>query len=164
MNEKTECENCGLPTQVDDYGLCNSCHEKKESPKHTAGPWHPEPEEASEGRGIAICGNDDILATITPMDRGVDQQDRANAKLICAAPTLLHALTELLATIELHTDCMSGEIRLDVLEPYIEQAEAAIAAAAGDDDYAERNCAHDWAINEESDRSYCLNCGQDGDA
>lgn len=25
-------------------------------------------------------------------------------------------------------------------------------------------CRHDWAINEESDRCYCLNCGKDGDA
>jgi hypothetical protein len=25
-------------------------------------------------------------------------------------------------------------------------------------------CRHDWAVNEESDRCYCLNCGADGDA
>lgn len=25
-------------------------------------------------------------------------------------------------------------------------------------------CIHDWAVNEESDRCYCLNCGADGDA
>lgn len=25
-------------------------------------------------------------------------------------------------------------------------------------------CSHDWAINEESDRCYCLNCGADGDS
>lgn len=25
-------------------------------------------------------------------------------------------------------------------------------------------CRHDWAINGEDDRCYCLNCGADGDA
>lgn len=25
-------------------------------------------------------------------------------------------------------------------------------------------CRHEWAINGESDRCYCLNCGADGDA
>lgn len=25
-------------------------------------------------------------------------------------------------------------------------------------------CRHEWAINEESDRSYCMRCGADGDA
>lgn len=28
----------------------------------------------------------------------------------------------------------------------------------------EDSCAHEWVINEESDRCYCLNCGADGDA
>lgn len=25
-------------------------------------------------------------------------------------------------------------------------------------------CGHHWAVNEETDRCYCLNCGLDGDA
>jgi hypothetical protein len=28
----------------------------------------------------------------------------------------------------------------------------------------EEACCHDWATDEESGRSYCLNCGADGDA
>ena len=24
-------------------------------------------------------------------------------------------------------------------------------------------CRHDWVTNEETDRTYCLNCGEDGD-
>lgn len=32
------------------------------------------------------------------------------------------------------------------------------------EDAAERNCRHDWVENEESGRTYCLTCGQDGDA
>ena len=59
----------------------------------TKGPWHVEPEEASEGRGLAICAEDAIVATITPEDdRQADAEDWANARLIAAAPDLLAAL------------------------------------------------------------------------
>ena len=33
-----------------------------------------------------------------------------------------------------------------------------------DKDYLDEDrCPHDWAVNEETDRSYCLLCGADGD-
>lgn len=63
--------------------------------KHTPGPWHVEPEEASEHRGLAICAEDAVVATITPDENGpfpLDDTDRANAQLIAAAPDLLAAL------------------------------------------------------------------------
>ena len=30
--------------------------------------------------------------------------------------------------------------------------------------FEEFTCRHDWVVNEESDRTYCCNCGADGDA
>lgn len=41
-------------------------------------------------------------------------------------PTVEHALRELLATIELHTDCMDNTIDRAALDPFIEQAEQAL--------------------------------------
>jgi hypothetical protein len=64
---------------------------KTQTEQHTPGPWTAEPEEASEGRGIAICGKDAIVATILPAEGGpgLDDTDRANAALIAQAPALL---------------------------------------------------------------------------
>jgi hypothetical protein len=60
--------------------------------EHTPGPWHVEPEEASAGSGIVICGGDSILATITPEDdQSADPVDWANAFVLAAAPDLLAA-------------------------------------------------------------------------
>lgn len=41
------------------------------------------------------------------------------------------ALRDLVATIELHTDCMSNEIDRAALEPWLEKAEAVLGEAAG---------------------------------
>ncbi len=68
---------------------------------HTLGPWHAEPEQASHGRGIAICAplTGWIIATITPEDgRELDATDWANARLMAAAPELLAALKALAST------------------------------------------------------------------
>jgi len=49
------------------------------SMKHTPGPWFAEPEEASDGRGIAIVapGAGWIVATITPdEDREAEGKER----------------------------------------------------------------------------------------
>lgn len=59
---------------------------------YTPGPWTAEPEEMSDGRGIAIVAPGEIVATILPEDGPADAQDYANARLIAAAPELLAAL------------------------------------------------------------------------
>lgn len=64
---------------------------------HTPGPWHSEPEQASEGRNLAVCApsNGWIVATIAPEDgRPLDAIDHANARLIAAAPVLLSLLKD----------------------------------------------------------------------
>ena len=53
------------------------------------------------------------------------------AKLAEAAPALIAALKDLIGTIELHHDCMTGQVDFDVLVPWIDAAEAAIDKAEG---------------------------------
>lgn len=43
-------------------------------------------------------------------------------------PTIAQALRDLIETIDLHTDCMDGQIDREALDPWIERAEAALAA------------------------------------
>jgi hypothetical protein len=31
--EKLLCDNCGLPTNIDDYDLCNACHDEQAEQK-----------------------------------------------------------------------------------------------------------------------------------
>jgi hypothetical protein len=90
------CAKCGAPINLKRDGfardpekglLCPVCWEPQK-PDHTPLPWVAEPEEASEGRGIAICSptGDAIVATITPEDdRPADAIDWANARLIIRA-------------------------------------------------------------------------------
>jgi len=69
---------------------------------HTPGPWWVEPEEASDRRGLAICAEDAVIATITPDEGGpfpLDNLDRANARLMAAAPDLLAACEQATAFI-----------------------------------------------------------------
>lgn len=54
-----------------------------------------------------------------------------SAWLADAAPAVIKILKDIIGTIELHTDCMSGEVSFPstLIEPYIEAAEEAINAA-----------------------------------
>lgn len=95
--------------------------------KHTPGPWVAEPEQASDGRGIAICAphNGWIVATITPEDgRPADVIDEANAALISAAPDLLAALEAMLVSVYRNAPMLSHTMEYDA-------ARAAIAKARG---------------------------------
>lgn len=56
---------------------------------------------------------------------------RERVHLADTAPAVISALKELIATIELHNDCMTGEVPFDVLEPFIERAEEAIHESEG---------------------------------
>lgn len=70
------------------------------STNFTPGPWIAEPEEASEGRGIAICAADAIVATILPEDGQADAEDWANANLLAAAPTMRGKLVDTVAWLD----------------------------------------------------------------
>ena len=81
--------------------------------KHTPGPWHVEPEEASEHRGLAICAEDAVVATITPDDSGhfpLDDIDQANAQLIAASPTMHQKLTDTVAWLDREIETWEGVV------------------------------------------------------
>lgn len=89
--------------------------------KHTPGPWvvrHDDMVYSQEGRIIADCES-------TPYDMRPAPpivEDKANAALIAAAPTMYEALT------------IALQIMIDKRVPYqheIDQARAALAQAAG---------------------------------
>lgn len=48
-------------------------------------------------------------------------------------------------------------------QEYCRGLEDALAAIENHLVNDEDSCAHDWTTNEETDRTYCLNCGADGD-
>jgi hypothetical protein len=90
------CAKCGAPINLKRDGfardpekglLCLDCCWEPQQSEHTPLPWVAEPEEASAGRGIAICApGHGIVATITPDHEGyVDAVDWANAWLIVRA-------------------------------------------------------------------------------
>ncbi len=94
--------------------------------QHTPGPWHTEPEEWTEGRGIAICDNDGIVAIVDPEceDIAACDEAQANARLIASAPALLKVLEKLVRRAE------NG----DTIEPgwyEIEDAGRIVAEAKG---------------------------------
>jgi hypothetical protein len=69
--------------------------------KAAEGPYTAEPEEATEGRGIAICalGSGAVIAVIDP-ENEADEQDWANARLLVGSWDLLAKLKSLIADIE----------------------------------------------------------------
>lgn len=98
----------------------------------TPGPWHVEPEEWTNGRGIAICADDAIVAIIDP-EIAADDEDKANARLIAAAPELLATLVEMteewaapLGQIAKNCGALDPTV---ALYPALQRARAAIAKA-----------------------------------
>ena len=94
--------------------------------KHTPGPWV-----ASRGSflfQIAINSESDTLAVVY----GENGENEANARLICAAPELLEALTDAL---EDYDAWMKGaEVTPnESLQAWTNKARAAIAKAKGED-------------------------------
>ncbi len=67
----------------------------------TEGPYTAEPEERTEGRGIAICApkTGAIIAVIDPEEKA-DDQDWANARLLAGSWDLLAKLKSFIADIE----------------------------------------------------------------
>ena len=63
--------------------------------KHTPGPWHVEPEEWTEGRGLAICARDGVVAIID-REGNADTEDKANAHLLAASPEMYELLRHIL--------------------------------------------------------------------
>lgn len=78
--------------------------------KATEGPYQAEPEEATEGRGIAICapGSRAIIAVIDPEEKA-DEEDWANARLLAGSWELLVKLKSLIADI----DAMRLPLKID---------------------------------------------------
>jgi hypothetical protein len=69
--------------------------------KATEGPYQAEPEEATEGRGIAICApkTGAVIAVIDPEDKA-DGEDWANARLLAASWDLRAKLKSFIADID----------------------------------------------------------------
>jgi len=86
--------------------------------KHTPGPWH-----TGGVNLISVYGCDGIqLAVITDRD-GATPADKANAKLIAAAPDLLEACTRAMNIIEAeHEACSMYTAHIDIIEAAINKA------------------------------------------
>mgnify|MGYP001571482384 CR=1 FL=1 len=100
---RERCRKCGLPTTVDDYGLCNACYEVADQSeldsahmetKHTPGPWESTRVDDNTGHWLAYeigsamnFGGQRIARTV-----GWTETACANARLLAAAPDLLAAL------------------------------------------------------------------------
>lgn len=105
--------------------LCLDCalwFNKGQKPSQT--PWVAEPEEASDGWGIAICSpkSDAIVATIHPCDHPADARDWTEAALIIQAANsyenLAKALEHAVAMMETHIDRYGDPAKLFDLEHY----------------------------------------------
>lgn len=109
--------------------------------KHTPGPWHVEPLQATHGADLAICGDGYIVAVvqhdpeIQPAEE-VDGEnvrwhtsDKPNAHLIAAAPAMYEALR---ACEERLTAWQAGgALQVETTLAAIQAARAALAAAEG---------------------------------
>jgi len=78
--------------------------------KATQGPYVAEPEEATEGRGIAICAPkaDAVIGVIDPEGKA-DEVDWANARLLAGSWDLLTKIKSFIADIE----AMKQPLRMD---------------------------------------------------
>ena len=78
--------------------------------KATQGPYIAEREEATEGRGIAICAPnaDAVIAVIDPEGKA-DEVDWANARLLAGSWDLLVKIKSFIADIE----AMKQPLRMD---------------------------------------------------
>ena len=128
------CANCTVLIALEHEGymddpekglLCLDCAEwfyKRK--KHSETPWVAEPEEASDGWGIAICSpkSDAIVATIHPCDHPADARDWTEAALIIQAANsyenLVKALEHAVAMMETHIDRYGDPAKLFDLESY----------------------------------------------
>ena len=101
--------------------------------KHTPGPRHVEPEEWTEGLGLAIGSADGPVAIIDP-ENHASEEDKANARLIAAAPALLEAL-KWLAVWPRESERVDGKLTANAVEGLANVrrfARAAIKVAKGD--------------------------------
>ena len=107
--------------------------------KSSKTPWVAEPEEASEGRRIAICSpsGDAIVAVIPPEDLPADARDWTEAAALIRAVNshedLVKALEHAVAMIETHIDRYGDPAMLFDLESYR-------AVLRGAEDQAWENC------------------------
>lgn len=130
------CANCTVLIALEHEGyvddpekglLCLDCAEWfYKGPRHSETPWVAEPEEASDGWGIAICApnSDAIVATIHPCDHPADARDWSEAALIIQATNsyenLVRALEHAVAMMESHIDRYGDPAKLFDLESYRE--------------------------------------------
>ena len=66
-----------------------------------------------------------------PLRQDAGRTHFADDETLARIAALEAALRDLVATVELHTDCMSNEIYRAALEPWLERAEAVLGPAAG---------------------------------
>jgi hypothetical protein len=139
------CENCSVAILLDREGfvedpdkgiLCLDCvgwFYTGQKPSET--PWVAEPEEASDGWGIAICspGEGAIVATIHPADHPADARDWTDAAQIIQAvnshENLVKALEHAVAMMKTHIDRYGDPAKLFDLEFYWEVLDKAKAQA-----------------------------------
>lgn len=93
--------------------------------KHTPGPWHAKGPDDFWDFNILHDGDSLAVAAVVSNMRPLDEIS-ANARLVAAAPELLAALQDCVAVMELD---LAG---LRVIQPELNQARAALAAARGD--------------------------------
>jgi hypothetical protein len=142
-NDIKPCANCAILIELEQEGhmlapekglLCLDCalwFNNGQKPSKT--PWVAEPEEASDGRRIAICSpaGDAIVAVIPPEDLPADARDWTEAAFLIKAANshedLVKALEHALAMMEASIDRYSDPARLFDLDHYravLSEAEA----------------------------------------
>lgn len=90
---------------------------------HTPGPWTVE----SDGSSVSFGGQ--VVITAPIYDEGSRDEEKANARLIAAAPDLLAAAVAIMSAID--TDETSGR-KLSGLTPAMSRARIALRAAISD--------------------------------
>lgn len=82
------------------------------NPKHTPGPWTIDWSSAHQ----TINSEDKTICNIHPPTFDADEEDRANARLIAAAPEMLNALDTAIQHLSKHG--MSPELIKDLKQVY----------------------------------------------
>lgn len=107
------------------------------SAAHTPGPWIASPPSSTVGLGI-VGPNGRVIADVSHcmFELESDEEDRANARLIAAAPMLFDACEDALEALKLLAVGMSHDkAALDMIRPHIDELETALTKASGGDNH-----------------------------